>query len=60
MKIEIEILQVGDGRTFVNFWNYMNGDDVVAELKEGKLFQDEKEISFQKFVDDVKERVEKF
>jgi hypothetical protein len=56
LKIEIELHIVGDGRTFVNFWNYMNGDDVVAELKDGKLYQDDEEISLQKFVDDVKSK----
>lgn len=25
LKIEIELHITGDGRTFVNFWNYMNG-----------------------------------
>jgi hypothetical protein len=34
----------------------MNGDDVVAELKDGKLYQDDEEISLQKFVDDVKSK----
>jgi hypothetical protein len=64
MKINIELHVVGDGRTFLNFWNHKNGEDVVAELIDGKLYQDENgvlsEISLQKFVDDVKERVSKW
>ena len=56
LKVKIELLVVGDGRTFINFWNYINGDDVIAELKEGKLHQDGEEISLQKFVDDVKSK----
>ncbi len=58
LKIEIELHVIGDGRTFLNFWNSKNGDDVVAEVKEGKLFMDideiETEVSLQKFIDDVK------
>lgn len=58
LKVDVEIHKVGDGRTFLNFWNYMNGDDVIAELKNGKLFSkddndNEFEISLQDFVDKV-------
>ena len=38
LKVEIELHVVGDGRTFLNFWNWKNGDDVIAELKNGKLY----------------------
>ncbi len=54
LKIKIELHVVGDGRTFLNFWNWKNGDDVTAELKSGKLYQKEKEITLQKFLDTVK------
>lgn len=60
MKIDIELHVVGDGRTFLNFWNYMNGDDVVVEIKDGKLLDkhnEDKEISLQEFIDRVKDRV---
>jgi hypothetical protein len=58
LKVDIEIHSVGNGRTFLNFWNYMNGDDVIAELKNGKLYTKDKndyenEISLQDFVDRV-------
>lgn len=60
LKVEIELHVVGDGRTFLNFWNWKNGEDVVAEVKEGKLFMDidevETEVSLQKFIDDVKSK----
>ena len=59
-KIEIEIYVAGDGRTYLNFWNWKNGDDVIAEIKEGKLFMDineiETEVPLQKFIDDVKSK----
>lgn len=61
LKINLEIHAVGDGRTFLNFWNWMNGDDVVAELKDGKLITTdengvESEISLQDFIDKVKSK----
>lgn len=61
LKINLEIHAVGDGRTFLNFWNWMNGDDVVAELKNDKLFTKdendvESEISLQEFIDRVKSK----
>lgn len=59
-KIDIELNFVGDGRLFLNFWNYMNGEDVIAEVKDGKLFVDindvETEVSLQQFIDDVKSK----
>lgn len=63
LKINIELHAVGDGRTFLNFWDYKHGDDVVAEIKYGKLFIDvdgvETEITLQKFVDDIKMKFKK-
>lgn len=60
LKVKIELLVVGDGRTYLNFWNWQNGDDVIAEVKDGKLFMDinevETEVSLQKFIDDVKSK----
>lgn len=56
LKINIELHVVGDGRTFLSFWNYKNGDDVIAEFKNGKLYQDKKEISLQKFINEVKNK----
>lgn len=37
MKAEIEI-NMPDERIFINFWNWMNGNDIVCELKNDKLF----------------------
>ena len=56
LKIGIELHVVGDGRTFLNYWNYINGDDVIAEIKDGKLYRDDVEISLQEFVDSVKSK----
>ena len=58
LKIGLELHVVGDGRTFLNYWNAINGDDVIAEVKEGKLYMDindkEKEVSLQYFIDSTK------
>lgn len=58
LKISIEIHVVGDGRTFLNFWDFEGGEDVIAEIKKGKLFTNvngvDEEISLQRFIDDVK------
>ena len=65
MKVDIELHVVGDGRTFLNFWNHMNGDDVVAEIIDGNIiylkYDKEEliqtEISLQEFMDLVKTKV---
>lgn len=67
MKVEIEINKPDD-RTFVNFWNWHNGDDIVCQLVDGKLMLNQideegndlspKEISFAEFCQMVLERVE--
>jgi hypothetical protein len=36
-KYNIELNIPGDGRLFLNFWNWYNGMDVVAEIKDGEL-----------------------
>lgn len=56
LKVKLELHVVGDGRTFLNFWNWMTGEDVIAELIDGKLYQDNVEISLDKFVNDVKNK----
>lgn len=56
LKINLELHVVGDGRTFLNYWNYRNGDDVVAEVKDGKLYQEEQETTLQNFIDQVKSK----
>lgn len=60
LKIDIELHIVGDGRTYLNFWNHTNGEDVIAEVKRGKLFMDveeeEIEVSLQQFIDYCKSK----
>lgn len=43
MKIKLELVAHGkpDGRRFLNFWNWRNGDDVVCEVIDGKLMLSE-------------------
>ena len=63
MKAPIE-LNIREDRTFLNFWNWKNGDDVVCEVKNGKLFllKDENEppteITLMEFCGMVKTRIE--
>jgi hypothetical protein len=58
LKIGLELHVVGDGRTFLNYWDAVNGDDVIAEVKDGKLYMDieelETEVSLQHFIDTTK------
>ncbi len=44
LKIELELHVVGDGRTFLNFWNHLTGDDVTTEIIDGKLHLDMDQI----------------
>jgi hypothetical protein len=59
LKIRLELHVVGDGRTFLNYWD-VNGNDVIAEIKENKLFQGydeaQSQITLQSFIEQVKER----
>lgn len=60
LKVQIELRIVGDGRVYLNFWNWRNGEDVIAEVKNGHLFMDidkvETEVSLQRFIDDIKSK----
>lgn len=56
LKINLELHIVGDGRTFMNYWNPRNGDDVITEVKNGGLYKKEDEISLQEFINDVKSK----
>lgn len=64
LKIELELNVVGDGRIFLNYWNAINGDDVIAEVKNGELYQEDNEgnksikISLQEFINNVKQKFE--
>lgn len=50
-KVNVEIHSPGDGRIFINYWNWRNGDDVVCELIDGKIIHSNR-------VDDVEKNVE--
>lgn len=39
-KIQLELNHVGDGRLFLNFWNTLTGEDVIAEVEKNKLIID--------------------
>lgn len=60
LKVQIELRIVGDGRVYLNFWNWRNGEDVIAKVKNGHLFMDidkvETEVSLQRFIDDIKSK----
>ncbi len=66
MKANIE-LNMPDERTFLNFWNAVNGEDIVCEIIDGKLMLNQydeksvdlpsKEITFIEFADMVRESV---
>lgn len=64
LKIDLELHVVGDGRTFLNYWNAINGDDIIAEIKNGELYQEDEEgnktvkVSLQEFINKVKQKFE--
>jgi hypothetical protein len=53
MKIELELNIIGDGRIFLNFWDFTHGRDVCAEIVNGLLYVNESEVSLQEFIDEV-------
>ncbi|NJO63179.1 MAG: hypothetical protein HC836_34660 [Richelia sp. RM2_1_2] len=62
-KLKLELNFVGDGRVFLNFWNFLNGDDVVTEVIDGKLIitdddNVQKEYSLQDFIDACGKRLD--
>lgn len=64
-KANIEVHSPGDGRLFLNYWNWRNGNDVVCEVIDGKLIHhnevdgEEKhdEITLSEFLTMVEARV---
>ena len=66
MKAELE-LAYGDGVVFLNFWNAENGDDVVCEFVDDKLYlveydDDERtsnEITLGDFIEIVKIKMQR-
>lgn len=57
MKIELELHLPGDGRIFINRWDYKHGNDSTAELRDGKLIMydvdGEFEVSLSDFINEV-------
>lgn len=58
LKINLELHIVGDGRIFLNYWNYLNGDDVISEIIDGKIYIDDEEVSLEYFINLVKNKYE--
>lgn len=49
-KYKLELNYPGDGSLFLNFWDWRHGNDVVAEINNGRLFIDEREVSIAEFI----------
>ena len=60
-KYNLELNFPGDGRTFLNFFDIINGYDVMAEIKDGKLMLDtnisEREITIEEYIELVKSSI---
>ncbi len=63
LKINLELHVVGDGRTFLNYWNHRNGEDVITQVKDGKLYMlkdmdsdFEAESGLKDFIDNIKSK----
>lgn len=54
-KYSLELNSLSDGRMFLNYWDWYQGLDVCAEIKEGVLFIDDKEVSFPDYLNLVLE-----
>jgi hypothetical protein len=64
MKVTIE-LNLPDDRTFLNYWDYKHGNDVVAQIIDGKIMlsvhsegkeeEELKEVTFMEFIELVVE-----
>lgn len=53
-KVKLELNFPGNGRVFLNYWDWDNGNDVTAELVDGNLYDENQEITLQDFIDRVK------
>ena len=66
MKAKIE-LNFPDERIFLNYWNALDGDDVICEIVSGKLMLNQydeesnelpaREITIIEFIEMVRERI---
>lgn len=63
-KYELELNFPGDGRIFLNFWDWVYGNDVVAEIVNGQLYYtppegEQYEVQLETFLDLVIESINK-
>ncbi len=68
-ELELKINGEGDGRKFLNFWDWAHGNDVCCQIKDEKLFLSkydengddlpEKEITFAQFLELVEQSIMK-
>ena len=66
-KHKIELNIIGDGREFLNYWDWAHGKDVVCEIRDGKMFKrnhaenggdlPETEITFAEYLDLVRQSI---
>lgn len=70
MKIELELNSLSDGRKYLNFRDYLSGEDLVVEVVEGRLYLNtplmldpesatpiyQREITLKEFISMVEER----
>lgn len=46
IKTNLELYCPGDGRTFLTYWSEKHNDNIITELKGGKIFIIDREIPF--------------
>lgn len=57
-KYELELNYPGDGRLFLNYWDFSHGEDVCVEYKNETLYTEEQEeISLPDFLKRVEESI---
>lgn len=64
-KVNVEVHSPGDGRLFLNYWNWRNGNDVTCEVIDGKLIHNNEvdgeekhdEVTLSEFLTMVEARV---
>lgn len=59
-KYKLEINFVGDGRIFLNYWDYTYGNDVVAEYVDGALYDEKEEITLVEFLKRVQKTISQY
>lgn len=56
-KYNLELNIVGDGRTFLNFWESIHGNDVVARIIGDRIYIDGKKSTIKEFIALVKKSI---